>query len=58
MSDSSVRPPGAAHTLCVLRKSYLLHEKTADQVVSSLKAEDLSYKSSVSFLEKELKTGW
>ena len=37
VSDSSVRPPGAAHTLCVLRKSYLLREKTADQVVSGLK---------------------
>ena len=37
VSDSSVRPPGAARTLCVLRKSYLLREKTADQVVSGLK---------------------
>ena len=26
--------------------------------VSGLKAEDLSYKSTVSFLEEELKTGW
>ena len=32
-----MRPPGAARTLCVLRKSYLLREKTADQVVSGLK---------------------
>ena len=32
-----MRPPGAAHTLCVLRKSYLLREKTADQVVNGLK---------------------
>ena len=37
VSDSSVRTPGAAHALCVLRKSYLLREKTADQVVSGLK---------------------
>ena len=37
VNDSSVRPPGAAPTLCVLRKSYLPCEKTANQVVSGLK---------------------
>ena len=42
------------HTRCVLRKSYLLLEKMADQVVSGLKLKLQKY----GFLEEDLKTGW